>query len=59
MKGKVFSLLLCLVLLTGLILPVSAAEGANFLRGGYELSDWDLFLYGTPLPGGEIGRAHV
>lgn len=52
MKGKVFSLLLCLVLLTGLILPVSAAEGASFLRGGYELSDWDLFLYGTPLPGG-------
>ena len=52
MKRKIFSFLLSLTLMAGLFLPVSAAEGTGFLRESYELSDWDLYLYGTPLPAG-------
>lgn len=52
MKRNIFSLLLCFVLLTGMILPVSGAEGTGFLRDSYELSDWNLFLYGTPVSAG-------
>lgn len=52
MKQRIFSFLLCAALLAGLALPVCGAEGTGFLRDGYEIADWNLFLYGTPVPQG-------
>lgn len=43
---------LCLALLICLLLPVSAASTTDFLYGSYEITDWNLLLYGKPVPSG-------
>lgn len=50
MRRRWISMALCLALLACLLLPVGAAAGTSFLRGSYEIEDWDLLLYGKPLP---------
>jgi len=52
MKRRIFTLILCLMLLACAVLPVCAAEAGSFLRDAYEIADWDLLLYGTSLPEG-------
>lgn len=52
MKRGSISLALCLALLMCLLLPASAAGTTDFLRGGYEIADRDLLLYGKPVPSG-------